>query len=149
MKNMEWHSSIEDYVHVFIKIAHLAGITISRSDIGIEFLDAPHKPTALPLGKVAVYIFKDKNQVLKVGKVGPNSGPRYLSQHYRASAPSTLCKSIMNDLDYPLEEVDETGTFIKDKCDRANILVPEEYYPHCISLMEIFFHIKLNPKYEG
>jgi hypothetical protein len=34
-------------------------------------------------------------RVLKVGKVGAQSGPRFYSQHYTLSAPSTLAKSLL------------------------------------------------------
>ena len=47
---------------------------------------------------MAVYVFSEKSQVLKVGKVGPNSQARYTSQHYNPkSARSTLAKSLLKE----------------------------------------------------
>lgn len=73
-----------------------------------EALPAPHKPPKLPVGKCAVYVFSltrgygqrypaGQNRVLKVGKVGPKSGPRFQYQHYSPqSARSNLAFSLVN-----------------------------------------------------
>jgi hypothetical protein len=75
-----------------------------------ELLRAPHRPpSSLPAGQAAVYVFSLRteygsacpagpNRVLKVGKVGPNSAPRFCSQHYNpGSSNSNLAKSLLNE----------------------------------------------------
>ena len=52
--------------------------------------------------------------VLKVGKAGANSDPRFCSQHYNASAGSTLAKSLIgHSVLWPWLGI--------DKLDRANV----------------------------
>jgi hypothetical protein len=80
----------------FHEVARIAGIELPKNRLNFELLSAPHKPSALPKGKMAVYVFSWNGQCLKVGKVGPNSSPRYLSQHYSSkSSKSNLAKSCM------------------------------------------------------
>jgi hypothetical protein len=84
------------------------GRPISPGAISHELLPAPHRPPKLPAGKCAVYVFSltrgygqkcpaGQNRVLKVGRVGPKSGPRFQYQHYSPqSARSNLAFSIVN-----------------------------------------------------
>ena len=83
----------------FLVVAELGEIKMQPDAIRIETLMMPHRaPLSLPKGKMAVYVFSDKERVLKVGKAGPRSQSRYTSQHYNAgSAPSTLAASILKD----------------------------------------------------
>ncbi|NNN10227.1 MAG: hypothetical protein HKL85_13675 [Acidimicrobiaceae bacterium] len=87
-----------------------AGLFVGTPQIVHEHLPAPHRqPGSLPAGYVAVYVFSlsslygsdcaaDANRVLKVGKVGPNSSPRFSSQHYLPnSARRNLAKSLMTE----------------------------------------------------
>ena len=83
----------------FIKVTILSGIDFAIEDLTIKRLPKPHQPpTNLPKGCSAVYIFSTNQQVLKVGKVGTKSGPRYTSQHYNPkSSMSNLAASILKD----------------------------------------------------
>ncbi len=87
---------VEEALTDFYAAGKLAQIAVSRNDLTVELLPAPHKaPTMLPAGKMAVYAFFVDGVALKVGKVGPNSQARYTSQHYNmGSALSTLAASI-------------------------------------------------------
>ena len=59
----------------FVTVAKLGGIEIKPDDIGIETLTMPHRQLRnLPKGKMAVYIFSNKEHVLKVGKLVRNPG---------------------------------------------------------------------------
>jgi hypothetical protein len=60
----------------FLTVARLAGTELRNSAITIQKLPAPHIPKQLPSEKVGVYAFSKGSNVLKIGKAGPNSGPR-------------------------------------------------------------------------
>jgi hypothetical protein len=75
-------------------------------EITFERLSAPHRQPQLRSGSAAVYTFSlspaygervpaGPGRVLKVGKAGGQSGPRFYSHHYTVSAPSTLAKSLL------------------------------------------------------
>jgi hypothetical protein len=52
-------------------------VDISAEEVRIETLPAPHRPTGLPAGSMAVYVFSYRGIALKVGKAGPNSDARF------------------------------------------------------------------------
>ena len=148
-----WREEIENALLAFIKVAKLAGETVASSDIKVEFLDAPHKPRGLPNGYMAVYAFWWNDLWLKVGKVGPNSNARYLSQHYNpGSAQSTLAGSLVQDpnmLDVCDFDPQNPGHWIKASTCRVNILIPSNRRKELLSLLEAFLHVRLRPHYEG
>ena len=68
---------------------------MAESDITMEVLKAPHgHPKGLPAHKMAVYVFMSGGECLKVGKVGPKSGPRYVSQHITQPARAQQLSSV-------------------------------------------------------
>jgi hypothetical protein len=145
---------VEEALTDFCAAAILAQIAITRDDLTVELLRAPHKaPTILPAGMMAVYAFFLNGVALKVGKAGQNSQARYTSQHYNAgSAPSTLAASIMRRPSvFGLEMVDTkaVGTLIKARADRVNILLPASFGNATISLLEAFLHCRWKPVFEG
>ncbi|MEK7731657.1 MAG: hypothetical protein AAB363_07350, partial [Planctomycetota bacterium] len=110
----------------------------------------------LPTCKFAVYVFSRGTMILKVGKVGANSGARYTSQHYNPkSSESNLAKSILDDCNrsnlFNLTHVDETnvGGLIKENIDRVNLLMDERLGVPLLSLLEAFLQCHLKPRYEG
>jgi len=109
----------------FLVVAKLGGIEMASEDIGIEIRTMLHiPPRNLPKGKMAVYVFSNKEYVLKVGKAGSRSQARYTSQHYNpGSAPSTLAASILKDENavqrYNLNE-QNISDWIKENTDRTN-----------------------------
>ena len=138
----------------FRKVVGLAGVSVPSNALSIERLPAPHKPpSALPKGKMAVYVFAWKGQCLKVGKVGPNSQARYTSQHYGpSSSNSNLAKSILggrNELG--LSDVSESnvGAWIKANVDRTNFLLNAECGIPVLTLLESFLQCRLRPRFEG
>jgi len=138
----------------FGRVAELTGLDIKRDDIEIENLPAPHiPPSALPAGKMAVYVFLWGNQCLKVGKVGPKSHARYTSQHYSPkSSNSNLPKSVLKDkLVMGISDLDEhtVGIWIKQNTDRINFLIAENFGIPALSLLEAFLQCRLKPRFEG
>ena len=138
----------------FASVAGLAGVSIPDSDVTSEVLRKPHvPPTALPPGKMAVYVFLWCDSCLKVGKVGPRSQARYTSQHYNPnSSNSNLAKSILKQgLDLGLPSLSDTtvGNWIKTETDRVNFLLDQKLGIPVLSLMESFLQCRLRPKFEG
>ncbi len=138
----------------FLAAAKQGGIEIIPNAISFETLDMPHRPPSrLPKGKVAVYVFSSKENVLKVGQVGPNSQPRYTSHHYNPdSSGSNLSKSLLMD-EYATEKYDlnekTVGEWIKKNTDRVNFIIDPDYYGPVLTLFEAFLQCRLNPIYEG
>jgi len=138
----------------FKKVAVLADAEFMAGSIAVEILPKPHKPPgSLPQGKMAVYAFFLNGRALKVGKVGPNSGPRYTSQHYNPnSAPSNLARSI---LAAPAKtgaagvDAATIGAWIKRETDRVNLVVPQSLGDPMLSLLESFLHVRWKPMFEG
>lgn len=150
----DWESEISQAILAFRKVAELAGEPIPESLPKVEVLPAPHKsPASLPVGMMAIYAFWGDGAWLKVGKVGPNSGPRYTSQHYNPnSAQSNLaksigrCESISARADYC---ADRPGDWIRQGCHRVNVLLPATYSRELLSCLEAFLHLRLRPRFEG
>lgn len=138
----------------FRAVARLAKIELASGAITIENLPAPHvPPTRLPAGKMAVYVFSKGADVLKVGRVGANSQPRYTYQHYKpGSALSTLAASILADgehLAIGAVTAENVGSWIKQNIDRVNLLMDEQIGVATLALLEAFLHCRLKPRYEG
>jgi predicted dehydrogenase len=73
------HKLLMLLIQDFAQVATLAGQRLDPSSIEVQMLTAPHRPPSrLPVGKMAVYVFRYKDAVLKVGKAGPKSAARYI-----------------------------------------------------------------------
>ena len=148
--NVDTQALIQD----FLRVAALAGARLNESEIEVETLKAPHRPPSrIPAGKMAVYVFSYGDTVLKVGKVGPNSGARYTSQHYNAaSAPSTLAASLLkggDQIGVSGLTVETAGDWIKNNTHRTNFLMRTECGVPVLTLLEAFLQCKLTPRFEG
>lgn len=144
----------EDVLADFSTVARLAGVSLEPGDVRVEELPAPHAPpTRLPSGHMAVYVFSLGAEVLKVGKVGPKSQARYISQHYNpGSAQSTLAASMIADAErLGLGDADRAaiGDWIRSNVDRVNILIPVSHGIPVLTLLETFLQCRLRPRYEG
>ena len=149
---MKWDP--ERLLKDFLIVAELAGITLQRDAIRIEILTMPHKPPSnLPTGKMAVYVFSDKDRVLKVGKVGCRSHARYTSQHYNpGSASSTLADSLLKDADaVKRHDVNRENVshWIKTNTDRVNLILDADLGMRATTLLEAFVQCRLQPVFEG
>src|SRR5829696_3997759 len=105
-----------------------------------ELQPAPHHPPRLRPGYGAVYAFAlgrettsaaGAGMVLKVGKVGPNSEPRFRYQHYSStSAGSNVAKSLIGHpivwpwLGIERLDADNVKTWMTTNLDRLHIFVP-------------------------
>lgn len=145
---------INQLIADFASVAVLAGVSIPDAAVTAEVLRKPHvQPTALPPGKMAVYVFLWGDSCLKVGKVGPHSQARYTSQHYNPnSSNSNLAKSILKqglDLGLPSLSDKTVGNWIKTETNRVNFLLDQKLGIPVLSLMESFLQCRLRPKFEG
>jgi hypothetical protein len=138
----------------FRKVARLAGVVLPASALSIERLPAPHKrPSALPPGRMAVYVFFWNGQCLKVGKAGPKSQARFTSQHYiAASSNSNLAKSLIayhGDTGFPGISESNVGEWIKVNVGRVNFLLDVGCGIPVLTLLESFLQCRLKPRFEG
>jgi len=141
-------------VQDFRQVAAFAGVPLDENAIAVEVLPAPHRPPSnLPKGKMAVYVFSYRGQALKVGKVGPKSQARYVSQHYRAgSAQSTLAASLLKNgelIGVVGLAADQVSDWIKQSTDRVNYIVDADVGIAVLTLLEAFLQCRLNPVFEG
>jgi len=146
--------NLNQLVEDFKKVIQLAGVYIPNDSIIVEELHAPHSPpTSLPSDKMAVYVFTWGDKCLKVGKVGPRSQARYISQHYNPnSSNSNLAKSILKHKDaLGLRDLTESsvGVWIKKNTDRINFIFDNDLGIPVLSLMESFLQCRLRPRFEG
>jgi hypothetical protein len=146
-------ASTQKMLKDFETIASLARVPITFAELQVEELNAPHrKPSSLPTGMLAVYVFMHGDRCLKVGKAGAKSTARYCSQHYGLHAPSTLAKSLIkNQTHLGLAGLDESniGDWICQNTSRINVLLPSKYGAAALSLLESFIQCRLNPAFEG
>ena len=134
-------------------VSELAGVKIPKDALQIEILQMPHQPGNLPKGKMAVYVFSDKDSVLKVGKAGQNSNARYKSQHYNpGSSQSNLAASLLKDEEviqrYSLNR-ENVPAWIKQNTDRVNFLLDANLGTWILTLLEAFTQCRLQPVFEG
>lgn len=141
---------------------HYPEIKITINDIEYEFMASPHNSPRLPKEKCAVYIFTFtydyyieslRGCVLKVGKAGLNSAPRFQNQHYiNNSTGSTVAKSIENNpilwdvLGIKWEECNKTtkcedpGQWLRNSTDRHHFYINAnlESSDKVLTLLEVY-----------
>ena len=149
----------------FARAASSADIDGWPCAIHTECLYAPHTPPALPAGHGAVYMFvlgerlgseapAGPGTVLKVGRVGPGSAPRFSYQHYGTSAPSTLAKSLLRyRVLWPwlgITHIDASSvqTWMFTHLDRIHFYVLAEHNTVLPSL-EIYLRARVDSVFEG
>jgi len=136
-----------------IRALEICGVQMSEADFELKNMGVPHSPTALPKGKMAVYIFLNGEKCLKVGKAGLKSNARYTSQHYSVGrTSSTLAKSIVKTPErVGMEKMEEgkVGAWIKSQTRRINILLDSGHSRDILNFVEAFYILRLKPVYEG
>lgn len=149
----------------FNKAASLAEVPGWPCEVVPERLYAPHKQPHLPHGYGAVYVFSlcasygltvaaGPGAVLKVGKAGAQSNPRFYSQHYTQSAGSTLAKSLLkNQVLCPLLGTQHLTTstvksWMMQNLDRTHYFVPAAE-AEVRSALEIFIRAHVGSIFEG
>jgi len=142
-----------------VQVANLSGFAIGTKDITHEVLRAPHRPCSLPKDKQAAYVFPlaaPGATVLKVGKVGPRSNARFLSQHYNPhSSQSNLAKSLLQHpevwerLRIPVLDDDSVGDWLKTYTDRDHFYLDAKQSKFLLNLLEALLHGRLHPLFEG
>jgi len=145
-------ANIEKDLIECLKSIESVGIEVNKDQTKILDWGCPHKTESLPKGKMAIYIFIYNDICLKVGKVGPNSNPRYNSQHYNPkSSKSNLAKSILADDYFKTFDITEknVGEWIKKNTRRINILLDENLGYFILNYIEAYFQLTYKPKYEG
>lgn len=150
----------------FDDAATRAGIAGWPCTVTTETLRAPHQQPALQSGSAAVYVFAisavagraapaGPGAVVKVGRVGPNSAPRFTFQHYSPrSAGSSLAKSLIRyRVMWPwlgVHEIDESN--VKDwmlrHLDRFHFFVPGDRL-EVVAELEVYVRARVGSDFEG
>lgn len=139
----------------FLVVAKLGGIEIHRDAICIDEIprNKHEQLKELPKGKTAVYVFSYKKRVLKVGRVGPRSQARYMSQHYNpCSSRSNLAKSLLKNENAARDHCltrENVGEWIREKTDRVNFILDVDVDKRTSKLLEAFAQCRLKPVFEG
>lgn len=154
---------LDELMDAFVKVATLTKAPLSRHDIQIEFLPAPHRPpSSLAIGKQAVYLFLLRGLCLKVGKAGSKSQARFTRHHSGANrAPSTLANSILSNRERlksvvlpnhhnKIDTLDDTtvGAWIEQNTECLNIVLSNHSGDHTLSLLEAFLQCPSVPLFE-
>jgi hypothetical protein len=146
----DWKKEIDEALKDFVKVSEIARMPMAFEDFEVEYSHLPHTPPMrLPENKMAIYGFCFQGNWLKIGKVGPKSQARYTYQHYSPnSSRSNLAKSLLRETEMKALVKDNVGEWIKNNCNRVNILIDIEHGLLLLSLLEAFLHARLKPKYE-
>ena len=149
----QWKDEMDSALRAFGTVAELAGCSLPDDEPTREDLPAPHRPRSMPAGMMAVYCFWGNGEWLKIGKAGPKSNARYVSQHYgKNRALSSLAGSLCADSrmsTVPSFDPENPGEWIKASTHRVNLLLPAGRHASVLSLLEAFLHARLRPRYEG
>ena len=154
------------FIEEFLQASKRARFSFSEAKIRHEKLLAPHEPTRLPSDRCAVYVFSlsedygsrcpaGPHRVLKVGKVGPNSNPRFQSQHYNpGSSGSNLAKSLLTSkILWPYLGITNlfegvAGQWVKKNLDRDNFFLDAKEKDDGLRELERFLRGVLGPGFE-
>lgn len=149
----DWQGQVWEALHDFEIVSGLALEPTSLSELKINFLEAPHLPNVLKKRWMAIYGFWWNGEWLKIGKVGPSSGARFKIQHYSVDAARyTFARSLVTDPAMAMTGVREEpdpGDWIRSNVNRVEIMLPPEKSRELLSLLELFLHVRLKPRYEG
>lgn len=149
----------------FALTASKTAVTGWPCEVRIETRRAPHVPPPLPRGSAAVYVFAlsgagaraapaGVGAVLKVGRVGPNSAPRFTYQHYGFAARSTLAGSLVKyEIMWPWLgvqglDVATVKRWMLNELDRIHFFVPGDRLEVLASL-EIYVRARWGSIFEG
>lgn len=72
----------EEICNTIESVTTLLGKTVDPSKYKVIDRGLPHTPKSLQPGMMGVYTFLYDDRFLKIGKAGPSSNARFLSQHY-------------------------------------------------------------------
>lgn len=146
-------SEYEEIKNIFGQICTLLGEPIDTNKIKIIERNAPHKYQKLPENSMGIYMFKYKDEFLKIGKVNSKSNARFTSQHYNyTSTRSNLAKSILENTEfcemYSITK-DNIKEWMLENLDRIDIILEDSLGVFVLNLLEGCLHYKYKPIYEG
>lgn len=159
-------NDIDLVVAQFLEWGQKRSPQLSATDIEVALLGVPHTPVPLRKGWQGVYAFVLGTVWLKVGKVGPNSNARWVSQHYSPTRSlSNLPWSLMrythlSSFNHPrlpanlrteLRAVPPNafGDWIKKHAARVNFTIRADLGSVALDRLERIAHDVLKPVFEG
>lgn len=153
----------DDLIADFSAAADQIGVDGWPCQLDGEILPGPHRQPGLRPGFGAVYAFAlsahtvsvaGAGTVLKVGKAGPNSDPRFRSQPYKLSSDSSLAKSLLK---YRIvwswlgiDQLNEATVkpWMLTNLDRLHIFVPASSRL-MLPLLEMYVRARVGSVFEG
>lgn len=157
---------LDDLLGGFADSAGVCEIAGWPCSITTELVKAPHRQPTLPAGMGAVYAFAlsqsagsrapaGPGAVLKAGRVGPNSGQRFYSQHYSpGSAGSSLAKSLLRYrvmwpwLGVAQLDAATVKSWMLANLDRAHFYAPGDRL-EVIAELEVYIRARVGSVFEG
>ena len=141
---------INEMKSLILKASKIINKKIDKNDIYIQYQSLNHQPLKLPDNKMAIYTFVYNNEFLKIGQANYNSKARYQYHHYYVkSGRSTLANRLLNDpIMNNVINKNDISTWIKENCERFDVIIDKKYGKYCLNFIEGMFHYKYNPKYE-
>lgn len=143
---------VNEFDKIIRDVSSVLGKSIDKAKYEIIDRGIPHQPKSLPIQMMGVYTFWYEGEFLKIGKAGPSSNARFLSQHYNPrSAQSNLAASLLSDKRMQDKGINENnvGDWIKNNCRRVDILLNADLGIFTLELIEAALHYKYEPNYEG
>lgn len=146
-----------ELIHDFVKVSIIAGTPVREDQIRHEVIRPPHSGLRLPPNVYVVYAFSlssNPRVVLKVGKAGPKSVARFVSQHYlprscKSNVANSLCveTQVWEQLGISGLNEDSAGEWLRAYTDRDHFYMAQG--APLINLLEIFLQCRLRPLFEG
>lgn len=143
---------ITEFDEIILETTKRLGNPINQVHYTIIDRRVPHQPDSLPPGKMGICTFWHDDIALKIGRVGPNSNSRFLSQHYNPnSSRSNLAKSILLDksMNHLCLSEANIGDWIKRNCRRIDILLDKDLGTFTLERIKASLVNRYEPKYEG
>lgn len=152
---MDLQQEAQNALHAFTERYGSLFPDFDPAKVDIEVQLPPHQPGPLPEGKQAVFAFywPERELFLNVAYVGPNSSPRFQSQHYSpGGSPSNLAKHILTHKeDLGLKQLDRlsVGPWMRQHLARVNFYLPADWSRDIGKLFKRFLKERWRPLLGG
>lgn len=143
---------IAEFDEMVLDTFKLLGKPVDKRKYLVVDRPTPHNPEKLPPGNMGICTFWHNGNALVIGRAGPNSNPRFFSQHYNPkSSQSNLAASLLSDESMSHLGISEAnvGEWIKTNCRRIDILLDANFGTIALKRIKAALIEKYKPRYEG
>ena len=152
-KNEGWLAAIGTAaLNDFVRVAEIVGYELDVDQLIVEASPAPHKRSALPARRMAIYSFWHGKKALKIGLASPNNDARFRYHHY---SPGTCVSNLSLSIRDHYAELgllappERYRTWIEAEIGRIDFLLPAEWGQPIGRLLESYLHARWRPRFEG